>query len=365
MAETHLPSHGKDLSANIKEEQHAGQPAKVGDEESIAFLSSPIKGSPPPFRPFSPPPSPEYYTKERNTSILFTCTPRSRLGNRRQIDPNTSSTVPLPPYLSTSGIDPHPSADRERDAADYDTLLNAMYKGLDKNEVKIDEKFLREAQYKIVSKGRYKYTVGGRWLISEEDSRYENMSTPKAKYTHRSRYDQHSSVSFKTSKGNKIGISAGLGGSAMGTNVGLGINYEHNRNKEDGQNKTRVESKESIVEIEVPINTAVVVKELVYRVEKTAECTLELELNEDDEISYTYTKEKGESMSDKAKIKYLWKKILSHCSWARREDNLVICTFTSKCCFYTTEHRMETIRLESDENRCKRIIDAYDHEEHI
>ena len=363
MAETHLPSHEKDLSANIKEEQHAGQPAKlhgdskVRDEEYTYLLSTPTKGSPP---PFSPPPSPEYYTKKRNTSILSTCTPKSRF-----LVPNISSTLPLPPYLSTSGIDPHPSADRERDAADYDTLLNAMHKGLDKNEVKIDEKFLREAQYKIVSKGRYKYTVGGRWLISEEDSRYENMSTPKAKYTHRSRYDQHSSVSFKTSKGNKIGISAGLGGSAMGTNVGLGINYEHNRNKEDGQNKTRVESKESIVEIEVPINTAVVVKELVYRVEKTAECTLELELNEDDQISYTYTKQKGESMSDKAKIKDLWTKNLSLCSWARREDKLVICTFTSKCCFYTTEHRMETIRLESDEYRCKRIIDAYDHEEHI
>ena len=189
------------------------------------------------------------------------------------------------------------------------------------------------------------------------------MSIETAKYMHKSQYDKCSSVSFKTSKAHKIGILGGLGGSAMGAKVGVGINYEHNRNKEDGKNTTQVESKELTVEIHVPINTAIVVKEIVYYVEKIAECTLELVLNTKDEIPYTYTIEKEKS--DKLKVKDLWSRILCHCSWAREEDDSVICTFTCQCCLYTTEHRLETIRLKSDEDRCKRIIAAYEQEQQM
>ena len=159
----------------------------------------------------------------------------------------------------------------------------------------------------------------------------------------------------------------------MGAKVGVGINYEHKRNKEDGENTTQVELKELTVEIHVPINTAIVVKELVYYVEKIAECTLELVLNTKDKIPYTYTIEKGksknkdstiEAKSGKLKVKDLWSLILCHCSWARQEDDSVICTFTCQCCLYTTEHRLETIRLKSDEDRCKRIA-AYELEQQI
>ena len=110
--------------------------------------------------------------------------------------------------------------------------------------------------------------------------------------------------------------------------------------------------------------------------EKIAECTLELVLNTKYEIPYTYTiikkwkskdKDKStiETETGKLKVEDLWSRILCHCSWARKEDDSVICTFTCQCCLYTTEHRLETIRLKSDEDRCKRIIAAYEQEQQI
>ena len=89
------------------------------------------------------------------------------------------------PHSPTLGVVDKPSVDQDRGRAvtKYDVLRNAIKQGINKQDmscVKIDEEFLKQAKYNIVSKGRYKYTVGGRWLISEEDSRYENMSTETA-----------------------------------------------------------------------------------------------------------------------------------------------------------------------------------------
>lgn len=123
------------------------------------------------------------------------------------------------------------------------------------------------------------------WLISEEDVRYENMSTETAKFTHTCQYDQQNSFSLQTSKGHKIGISGGLGVSAFGNGAGVGTNYVHSRAKANQQDGSQGKSNISTVEVIVELDTAIVVKELIYEVEKSAHCTLELVLEDGEKNS--------------------------------------------------------------------------------
>lgn len=289
-------------------------------------------------------------------SISATCSPQNQV--RRHATPELNrkcfDAIPLP-LAKTDG-----------NAATYDVLLDLIktlihvHANVRKETIKLDHKFLKEAHYQIVCKERYQYTCQGRWLISEEDTRYENMSTTTAKFTHTCQYDQNSSVSLQISKGHTIGISGGLGASGFGGNAGGSASYQYSRSHTDEQNRGQGKSKISTVEVEVPQNTAIVVKELTYKVEKTADCTIELVLKKGQTIPYTRSdKNKPHSIE----VETLWKKGLKDCKWARKDDDLIYCTFTSKCRFYTTEHRMETIRLDSDLDRSRRIVEAYDHEE--
>ena len=216
--------------------------------------------------------------------------------------------------------------------------------------------FLKTANYKLVTKQRYTYQR--RWLISEEDVYYGNLSTETAKFTHTCQYDQKSSVSLQMSKGHSFGISGGLGFRAFGKSVGLNASYDHSRTKTDQQIEDQAKSKISTVEVTVKLNTAVVVKELIYEAEKTADCILQLVLGEEEKIKYSNI-DKGET--HEVEVKKLWKKCLksSKCKWVGKEDNLIYCTFTSKCYFYTTEHRMETIALSIDPDRAQTIVDKY------
>ena len=268
---------------------------------------------------------------------------------------SSRSISPLPPSKRfCPNLQPDPNICLAGDnTASYETLLQAFIQCIGKEGAEIDYNTLTEEHYRIVCKERYKYTPMGRWLISEEDSRYENMSTKTAKYTHTSRYDKSGSVSMNTTKGYKIAIGGGLAANAMGGNAGANTSFQYNKSTCSGHRKSTVESKKSTIEIEVPKDTAIIVKELVYLVEKTADCTVELVLENKDKICYTH-----KNASHQIEAKKLWKGLEGK-KWARREDGLVICTFAGQCSFYTTEHRMETIRLESDQARCKEIIGAY------
>ena len=73
--------------------------------------------------------------------------------------------------------------------------------------------------------GRYKEER--RWIISEQDTRYDNVHGDDAHFTHTSQYDQKTSTSVQISKGYKIGIGAGLGGSGYGASVVVTPSYEY------------------------------------------------------------------------------------------------------------------------------------------
>lgn len=242
----------------------------------------------------------------------------------------------------------------------FDALIDHLQEFIQTCETTRDEicikDFLKTAKYQLVTKKRY--TCPKSWLISEEDVCYENVSTETATFTHTCKYDQRSSISLQMSKGHRFGITGGLGISAFGKCVGVSGSYDHCRTKTDQQIEDRGKSKISTVEVKVKLNTAIVVKELIYEVEKTAECTLELVLEEGEKIKYSNV---DKDKIHEVEVKKLWQKCLqnSKCKWIRKEGDFIYCTFTSKCYFYTTEHRMETIGLNIDRDRVHAIVDKY------
>ena len=117
------------------------------------------------------------------------------------------------------------------DFYDIIELLQQCISTEDKTEASIDQGFLhdkRKCQIRLVGvMGRYKEKR--RWIISEQDTRYENVHGDDAHYTHTCQYDQKTSTSVQISKGHiyKIGIGAGLGGSAYGASVMVTPSYEY------------------------------------------------------------------------------------------------------------------------------------------
>ena len=164
---------------------------------------------------------------------------------------------------------PKPLAEQGENAiCTFDVLIDCLKSRIQKCESLTDEisidTFLKNANYELVNQDRCTYQR--RWLISEEDVCYENMSTDTTTFTHTCQSNQESCVSLQTSRGHKIGISGGLGVSAFGESAGLNANYQHSRAKTDQQNEGQGKSKISTVEVKVELHTATVVKELVYKV---------------------------------------------------------------------------------------------------
>lgn len=224
----------------------------------------------------------------------------------------------------------------------------------------------RKCQIRLVGvMGRYKEKR--RWIISEQDTRYENVHGDDAHYTHTCQYDQKTSTSVQISKGHKIGIGAGLGGSGYGASVMVTPSYEYSWGKDHSTVQEKGKSKTSSVDITVHRGTAVVVKEVVYNVEKTGSSMFNLILRMDEKIPYHCDNE-----STKPKlvaIKTLWENHLSKLTdtdsrfhWRQSiEDGKpeLICPFVADCCCFTTECSMETIKQVCDPIRTQRILSNY------
>ena len=198
-----------------------------------------------------------------------------------------------------------------------------------------------------------RYKEKRRWIISEQDTRYENVHGDDAHYTHTSQYDQKTSTSVQISKGHKIGIGAGLGGSGYGASVMVTPSYEYSWGKDLSTVQEKGESKTSSVDITVHRGTAVVVKEVVYNVEKTGSSKFNLILRKDEKIPYLCNNE-----PKTVKIKTLWENHLIELRDSRFwresvEDGkpVLICPFIADCCCLTTEHSMETIKQVCDPTR--------------
>ena len=252
------------------------------------------------------------------------------------------------------------------DFRDTMELLQQCISTEDETEVSIDQDFLhdkKKCQIRLVGvMGRYKEKR--RWIISEQDTRYENVHGDDAHYTHTSQYDQKTSTSVQISKGHKIGIGAGLGGSGYGASIMVTPSYEYSWGKDHSTVQEKGESKTSSVDITVRRGTAVVVKEVVYNVEKTGSSMFNLILRKDEKIPYHYHDE-----SKSVKVNTLWENHLSKLTDSRFnwresvEDRkpVLICPFVATCCCFTTEHSMETIKQVCDPTRTQRILSNYLH----
>ena len=234
----------------------------------------------------------------------------------------------------------------------------------DKTEVSIAQDFLhdkKKCQIRLVGvMGRYKEKR--RWIISEQDTRYENVHCDDAHFTHTSQYDQKTSTSVQISKGHKFSIGAGLGGSGCGASIMVTPSYEYSWGKDLTTVQEKGESKTSSVDITVSRGTAVVVKEVVYNVEKTGSSKFNLILRRNEKIPYLCNNE-----SKTAKIKTLWETHLSKLTDSRFnwresvEDGkpVLVCPFVADCCCFTTERSMETIKQVCDPERTQRIFSNY------
>jgi hypothetical protein len=239
-----------------------------------------------------------------------------------------------------------------------------------KASIYIGQDFLhdkKKCQIRLVGvMGRYKET--SRWIVSEQDTRYENVHGDDAHYTHTCQYDQKISTSVHISKGHKFGIGAGLGGSGYGASVMVTPSYEYSWGKDHSTIQEKGESKTSSVDITVHPGTAVVVKEVVYNVEKTGSSKFNLILRKDEKIPYHCTNDSTKPKS--VAVKTLWENHLSRLAdsrfnWSESVEDgkpVLICPFIATCCCYTTERSMETIKQICDPTRTQRILSYYDSE---
>ena len=232
--------------------------------------------------------------------------------------------------------------------------------------IEINQGFLHDkekCQIRLVGvMGRYKEKR--RWIISEQDTRYENVHGDDAHYTHTCQYDQKTSTSVRISKGHKVGIGAGLGGSGYGASVMVTPSYEYSWGKDHSTAQEKGESKTSSVDITLREGTAVVVKEVVYNVEKTGNSKFNLILRKDEKIPYLCDNE-----WKTAKVKTLWETHLSKLqltdsrfNWRESVEDgkpVLVCPFVADCCCFTTERSMETIKQVCDPKRTQRILSNY------
>ena len=256
-----------------------------------------------------------------------------------------------------------------RPLADFGDIMELLQRCInteDKTEASIDQDFLhdkKKCQIRLVGvMGRYKEKR--RWIISEQDTRYENINVhgDDAHYTHTSQYYQKTLTSVQISKGHKFGIGAGLGGSGYGASVMVTPSYEYSWGKDLSTVQEKGESKTSSVDIIVRRGTAVVVKEVVYNVEKTGSSKFNFILRKDEKIPYLCNNE-----SKTAKTKTLWETHLSKLTDSRFnwresvEDGkpVLVCPFVADCCCFTTERSMETIKQVCDPERTQRILRNY------
>ena len=248
----------------------------------------------------------------------------------------------------------------------------------------VSDSFFTTANYQIVRKDRDKDKR--QWLLSEQDTRYENFASKEANYTFRSSFEQTSSLTLSISKGKGFKIGAAAGGGFGGMNMGLNCGAQFNKSRSAGEGQSHSETKHLIVEIPVPSKAAVIVKELVYTTECTAGCHFYLplgikkatftenlksvlkgkdkgkskgfedELKKKDEsegtIKYTTSgKEEEMKVSDLLEVPDLEKK-----PWVCRLGDTICMRLSSECTFTKTEHTLETVYQKSDSERQKRIM---------
>lgn len=209
---------------------------------------------------------------------------------------------------------------------EVNTHLQNVIKNMD--EISVTD-FLKDANIKKVKKTLSEKIV----QISEDLVVYENECDKDAKFIHTWKNDQMSSSTVQTSKGHTFGISGGPCVSAFGGSVALSGRYAYSRAKCHQQSEGQGASQSSTVEVTVGKGEAIVIKETVLEVKVQADCVLELVL----EVGKTFELQNKHNKTVKVKVK---NKDFQDIKWAKIKGNLIFCTFTGKCTFFTTNRKV-------------------------
>ena len=274
------------------------------------------------------------------------------------------------------------------------------------NNVTLEDDFFVEADIRVVKKNRNRPRK--RFLISEQDTSQENTTDETTTFHFRTSFEETTSVSLAATQGLTASLGGALGVGGMGGNIGLSSGLQYSRSKSIGQDKSNTATKELTADVEVKPNTLVIVKELVYKVEWAAMCELKLILRKKDKIKYTC------NYGSRKKIRFIEVNKLLQKAIQQREcdlggqvqsprqrerspcythsiptftsgdqlttftidpyhgrvkplalyydhvmltENMIVITFSTDCLFKGEEHKLEIIKLPSDPDRVRRIID--------
>ena len=333
----------------------------------------------------------EPYTTMANVSVREgRATPPVTITTNSQEDrPNRSvrkaGTICIVPIV------PQESVPLKDEWLDFDGAKDELTKCIEsvrqETIVKVHEDFFETARYQIVRKDRDEHQQKKKWLISEQDTCYENFTPKEATYTFQNSFKQTSSVTLTISKGHTFSIGAAAGGGYGGMNVGLTGGAEYSKSRSTGEGESHTETKHLTVAIQVPPDTVAKVKELVYQTECSTTCQLYLLLGipratflekfknpfkgktkpkvkdallkKKDEIEDVIKFATRDGKDSEIKVSALLADLdryLERQPWVTKLGDTICIKLSTQCIFTKTEHALETFFQKSDPERRKRII---------
>ena len=228
----------------------------------------------------------------------------------------------------------------------HDNLLNVLINfapHMDKNEVVIDEDFLRD-RYSLVRMEEIPKCTNEKEVISERHQIYENKSPQKQEFTYNSECEKEIHIALPVRR-----LSIGHKGVTFrGVNVGGSVGLMNDTNAIDRLDETQKEVIMKTIRIEVPPNSVAKLTEHVFEVEKMAKCKMELVIKE--KVAIPYFKH-GDQWPKGEKMKEIWDYGLKVYGWAKKEERTiaeqraecVICTFSSDCYFYPKQNEIKIV----------------------
>ena len=219
------------------------------------------------------------------------------------------------------------SAPKKVVSCTIDDLTNHLQEVIKKDEISVTD-ILQHATVEEMGH----ITYGDAKKFSEDLVEYTNECDKDAKFIHTWKTNQTSSSTVQTSKGQNFSIGGGPSVGAYGGSVGLSGSYTGSRCKTDQQNIGQGESESSTVEVTVGKGETVVIKERLVKVEEQAHCTLELLLEDKQEIEF-----KKVQKTHKVKVR---KKDFLNFEGATIKGDLIYCTFSGPCTFNKTQRKV-------------------------
>ena len=203
-----------------------------------------------------------------------------------------------------------------------------------------------------------------RLRVAENDTRYENISKSEATISHTANFDARKLIGKRTSKSKKMTIGGpvavnffqSVGASAEIAKFELGQTTEYVDHDDKG------ESHSYSVGVKVPAQEIIIVKEVIYEIEKEAECQLDLTFPKNNKMSYAGWK-RGVGEVHKNTGQQTGMFIPENPKWPVRKEassGAIICTVTATCQFTTFEHSVQVIGTGNpDMKRFQDIINLY------